>query len=152
MSFLWGIVYMRMSCANFTYTHYVPNRFTTQYPTKKILQLISTFSPLVTAQHTTCSNTRLGLLKMSIMMSEICWESIDNKHLIVASCWFSLSLHNLLTMHGHRNLKLYMVLALPWVFCADPIRGSDFCSYVINWLIFITVVESFYYAVRTDYV
>jgi len=22
------------------------------------------------------------------------------------SCWFSLSLHNLLTMHGHRNLKL----------------------------------------------
>ena len=25
--------------------------------------------------------------------------------LTVASCWFSLSLHNLLTMHGHRNLK-----------------------------------------------
>ena len=40
-----------------------------------------------------------------IMMPKTCWESIDNKHLTVASCWFSLSLHNLLTMHGHRNLK-----------------------------------------------
>jgi len=40
----------------FAYTHEVPSRFTTHYPTKKTLQLISTFSPLVTAQHTTsCS-------------------------------------------------------------------------------------------------
>ena len=39
-------------------------------------------------------------------MPEICWESIDNKHLTVASCWFSISLHNLLTMHGHRNLQI----------------------------------------------
>ena len=30
---------------------------------------------------------------------------VNNKHLIVASCWFFLSLHTLLTMHGHRNLK-----------------------------------------------
>ena len=30
---------------------------------------------------------------------------VDNKHLIVASCWF-FSLHTLLTIHGHRNLKL----------------------------------------------
>ena len=37
-----------------------------------VLQLISTFSPLVTAQHNTCSNTRLGLLKMGIMMPETC--------------------------------------------------------------------------------
>ena len=29
---------------------------------------------------------------------------VNNKHLIVASCWF-FSLHTLLTMHGHRNLK-----------------------------------------------
>jgi len=29
----------------------------------------------------------------------------DNKNLTAASCWFSLSLHNFLTMHGHRNLK-----------------------------------------------
>ena len=57
------------------------------------------------AQHTTCSNTRLVLLKMGIMMPETCWGSIDNKHLTVASCWFSFSLHNLLTMHGHRNLN-----------------------------------------------
>ena len=42
----------------------------------------------------TCSNTRLGLLKMGIMMPETCWESVDNKHLTVASCWFSLLLHN----------------------------------------------------------
>ena len=61
--------------------------------------------PAVPAQHTTCSNTRLGLLKMGIMMPETCSESVDNEHLTVASCWFSLSLHNLLTMHGHRNLK-----------------------------------------------
>jgi len=58
------------------------------------------------AQHTTCSNTRLVLLKMGRMMTETCWESVDNKHLTVASCWFSLSLHSLLPMHGHRNLKL----------------------------------------------
>jgi len=38
-------------------------------------------------------------------MPETCWETIDNKHLTVASCWFSLSLHNLLTMHSHRHLK-----------------------------------------------
>jgi len=77
------------------YTHQVPSRFTTHYPTNKTLQLISTFSPLVTAQHTTCSNTRLVLLKIGIMMPETCSESIDNKHLIVASCWFfSLSLHD----------------------------------------------------------
>ena len=44
------------------------------------------------------------------MMPETCWGSVDNKHLIVASCWFSLSLHNLLTMHGHRNLKPAMYI------------------------------------------
>ena len=65
--------------------------------------------PAEPAQHTTCSNTRLVLLKMDIMMPETCWESIDNKHLTVASCWFSLSLHTLLTMHGHGNLKLLNV-------------------------------------------
>ena len=32
-------------------------------------------------------------------------DGVDNKHLTVTSCWFSLSLHNLLTMHGHRKLK-----------------------------------------------
>jgi len=62
--------------------------------------------PAEPAQHTTCSNTCLVLLKMGIMMPETCWESIDNKHVTVASCWFSLSLHNLLTMQGHRNLKI----------------------------------------------
>ena len=30
------------------------------------------------------------LLKMGIMMPETCWDSVDNKHLNVASCWFSL--------------------------------------------------------------
>ena len=39
-------------------------------------------------QHTSCSP------KMGIMMPETCWESTDNKHLTVTSCWFSLSLHN----------------------------------------------------------
>ena len=51
--------------------------------------------PAEPAQHTTCSNTGLGLLKVGIMIPETCWESVDNKHLTVASCWFSLSLHNI---------------------------------------------------------
>ena len=68
--------------------------------------------PAEPTQHTTCSNTRFVLLKMGIMMPETCWESIDNKHLTVASCWFSLSLHNLLTMHGHRNLKFHLFLTI----------------------------------------
>ena len=63
--------------------------------------------PAEPAQHNTCSNTRLVLLKMGIMMPETCWEIVKNKHLTVASFWFSLSLHNLLRMHGHRNLKPY---------------------------------------------
>ena len=54
--------------------------------------------PAEPAQHTTCSNTRLVLLKMGIVMPETCWESVDNKHLTVASCWYSLSLHNQLTV------------------------------------------------------
>jgi len=66
--------------------------------------------PTEPAQHTTCSNTRLVLLKMGIKMPETCWGRIDNKHLIVASCWFSFSLQNLLTMHGHRNLKRSFLL------------------------------------------
>ena len=44
------------------------------------------------------------LLKMGIMMPETCWDRSNNKHLIVSSFWF-FSLHTLLTMHGHRNLK-----------------------------------------------
>ena len=54
--------------------------------------------PAEPAQHTTWSNTRLVILKMGIMMPETCWESIDNKHLTVASCWFSLSLHRLILL------------------------------------------------------
>ena len=61
--------------------------------------------PAEPTQHTTCSSIRLVLLEMGIMMPETCWESVDNKHITVASCWFSLSLHNLPMMHGHRNLK-----------------------------------------------
>jgi len=64
-------------------------------------------------QHNTCSNIRLVLLKMGIMMPETCWEFVKNKHLTVASCWFSLWLHNLLTMHGHRNLKLIQDIRCP---------------------------------------
>jgi len=45
-------------------------------------------------ENKTCSNTHQVLLKMGIMMPETCWKSIDNKHLTVASCWFSLSLQH----------------------------------------------------------
>jgi len=34
------------------------------------------------------------VLKMGIMMPETCRDTVDNKHLTVESCWFSLSLHN----------------------------------------------------------
>jgi len=61
--------------------------------------------PAEPAQHTTCSNTRLGLLRMGIMMRETCWECVDNKHLTVASCWFSLSLLN-------RNLFPFFICAI----------------------------------------
>jgi len=64
--------------------------------------------PAEPAQHTTCSNTRLVLRKMGIMMPEICWESVDNKHLTVASCSFSLSLHK--KFHSSVNIhSLYML-------------------------------------------
>jgi hypothetical protein len=43
-----------------------------------------------------------------------------------------------------------MVLALRWVFCTELWTESDFYLYIINWLVFITVVESVYCAVRTD--
>jgi hypothetical protein len=46
--------------------------------------------------------------------------------------------------------KFYMVLALIWVFCTYLRTGSDFVLYTINWLIFITVVESVYSAVLTN--
>ena len=59
--------------------------------------------PAEPVQHTTCSNTRLVLLKMGIMMPETCWESIDNKHLTVASCWFSVSLHEICKGHSRTN-------------------------------------------------
>ena len=39
---------------------------------------------------------------------------VNNKHLIVASCWF-FSLHTLLTMHGHRNLKSFRCLSRSFV-------------------------------------
>ena len=38
--------------------------------------------PAEPAQHATCSNTRLVLLKMGIMMPETCGEIVKNKHLL----------------------------------------------------------------------
>ena len=55
------------------------------------------------------------------MIPETCWDIVDNKHLIVASCWFSLCLHNLLTMHDHRNLKFVLYWFCPP--CCDHCGG-----------------------------
>ena len=73
-----------------------------------------------TAAVVLCSN-RLRVLNWKI--SRACWafasfrflwpcivsklwsERENQQYATVASCWFSLSLHNLLTMHGHRNLN-----------------------------------------------
>ena len=46
--------------------------------------------------------------------------------------------------------KFYVVLALRWVFCTNLRTDKDFVLYVINWLVFITVVESVYCAVQAD--
>jgi hypothetical protein len=46
--------------------------------------------------------------------------------------------------------KFYMVFALRWVFCTSE-QTATFAVYVINWWVFITVVESVYSAVRTDF-
>ena len=43
-----------------------------------------------------------------------------------------------------------MVLALRWVFWTYLKQTATFALYIINWLVFITVVESVYSAVRTD--
>ena len=60
--------------------------------------------PAEPEHYTKCSNGFFVLLKMGIMMPEVETE-VNNKHLTVASCWF-FYLHTLLTMHGHRYLKL----------------------------------------------
>jgi len=62
--------------------------------------------PAETAQHNICSNIRLVLLKMGIMMPETCWEIVKNKHLTVASCWFSLSLHELWRIWWNDELEV----------------------------------------------
>jgi len=53
------------------------------------------------------------------------------------------------TYHQRYIQQFYMVLALRSVFCTDLRTNSDFFLYIINWLVFITVVESVYSAVRT---
>jgi hypothetical protein len=45
--------------------------------------------------------------------------------------------------------KFYMVLALHWVFCRD-LRTDSFALYIINWLVFTTMIKSVYWAVRPD--
>jgi len=41
-----------------------------------------------TRAYTKCSNTVFGLLRMGMMMPKTCWDRSNNKHLIIASCWF----------------------------------------------------------------
>jgi hypothetical protein len=47
--------------------------------------------------------------------------------------------------------KVYIVLALCWKFIRISEQTATFALYIINWLVFIIVVESVYCAVRTDY-
>jgi len=75
---------------------------------------------------------------MGIMMPETCWENIDNKRLTVVSCWFSLPLYNLLTMHGQRNLKLNCGFSIP--LCVRKM------GYFIGPSLSNNMVQSFYYA------
>jgi len=47
-------------------------------------------------------------------MPETCLDSVDNKHLIVASCWFSLSLslHIFNVFTEERNLSIKFLIPL----------------------------------------
>jgi hypothetical protein len=56
------------------------------------------------------------------------------------------SLVSLLTT-GFNIKKFYMMLALRWAFCTD-LRTGTVALFIINWFVFITVVESVYSAVR----
>ena len=78
------------------------------------------------------------------------------RQLSVATSWslvYPISLLNLsgfFTYHQINIQQFYTVLALRSVFCTDLRTDSEFSLYIINWLIFITLVESVYSAVRTD--
>ena len=94
--------------------------------------------PAEPAQHTTCSNIRLVLLKMGIMMPETCWEIVKNKHLTVASCWFSLSLHNLwMFRQGNMNEALAPSADCTWT--GQQIYRWDPC------MLFLKDLTSFYF-------
>jgi hypothetical protein len=43
-----------------------------------------------------------------------------------------------------------MVLAVRWVYVRISEQRATFALYIINWLLFIIVVENVYSAVRTD--
>ena len=88
--------------------------------------------PAVPAQHTMCSNIRLVLLKMGIMMPETCWEIVENKHLTVASCWFSLSLHSFRSSeygtHGYHVARKYYELSRR----DGSKQVSPICIFILN--------------------
>ena len=71
--FFCGVVCSKPSW-DFAYTHEVPTRFTTHYPTKKDVKANIYVFPLVTEQYSKCSNGVLVLLKMGIMMPETCLD------------------------------------------------------------------------------
>jgi len=52
--------------------------------------LVAVVGRCVVGQHTKCSNRAFVLLKMGIMMPKHVETEVNNKHLIVASCWSSL--------------------------------------------------------------
>jgi len=106
-----------ISCNVFFVGYYTP-------PHKKDITVNIYLSPLVTAQHTTYSNTRLVLLKMGIIMPETCWKGIDNKHLTVASCWFALSLHILSSYLFIYTLQFHCVYS---VFSTDMWKCMLIC-------------------------
>ena len=70
---------------------------------------------------------------------------VNNKHLIVASCWF-FSLHALLTMHGHRNLK-HVVLCLLYSTTLHQMCAQEFITW--NKRIIVNVVCALCYGTVT---
>ena len=65
---------------------------------------------------------------------------VNNKHLIVASCWF-FSLHTLLTMHGHRNLKLAQHLFL-WHWLGYKLKINILTASIIPYLASLVAIQT----------
>jgi len=102
-------------------------------PQRSAPQPLPTTSSRTSAAHHMQKHTVFVLLKMGIMMPKTCWDSVDNKHLIVASCWFSLSLFvcwNITRVSLWLLCNVHFVKRIHPTFATWPRwpKGTDHCT------------------------